>query len=62
MNGAHEWFAYLGSEEVYLGRHQVPNPLQEGDRWSNGNGVSFEVVGGEITIRRDEPDTGELWQ
>lgn len=49
MNGNLEWFAYLGDETVFLGRREVPYPLREGDRWTNGYGDVFRIVAGEIT-------------
>ena len=49
MTGNLEWFAYLGDEIVFLGRREVPYPLREGDRWTNGYGDTFQVVDGEIT-------------
>jgi len=48
MNGNLEWFAYLGDETVFLGRREVPYPLREGDRWTNGHGDDFRIVAGEI--------------
>jgi hypothetical protein len=48
MNGNLEWFAYLGSETVFLGRRAVPYPLREGDCWTNEAGDSFLVRDGEI--------------
>jgi hypothetical protein len=48
MNGNLEWFAYLGSETVFLGGKEVPYPLREGDRWTNEAGDSFRVRDGEI--------------
>ena len=57
MTGAHQWFAYLGDEEVYLGGREVPYPLREGDTWTNESGDMFQVVGGEIRFlgRTDPP-------
>lgn len=50
MNGNLEWFAFLeGTEdEVFLGRREVPAPLEEGDSWTNELGDKFQVVDGEI--------------
>lgn len=50
MTGAMEWFAYLDEEEVYLGGREVPYPLQDGDRWRNRFGVTFEVLRGKIRV------------
>ncbi len=56
MTGAHEWFAYVGDEELYLGGREVPWPLLEGDIWKNDRGEVFSVVGGEIKlVERTEP-------
>ncbi len=48
MTGNLDWFAYIGDEEVFLGRREVPYPLDEGDSWRNQFGDSFRVVDGEI--------------
>jgi len=50
LTGALEWFAYIGDEEVYLGRREVPYPLEEGAAWTNESGESFQVVEGEIRM------------
>lgn len=57
MNGALEWFAYIGEGEVYLGGREVPYPLRDGDTWKNRFGDVFRVVGGEIVLlgRTDPP-------
>jgi hypothetical protein len=52
MNGNLEWFAYLDDALVFLGRREVPYPLQEGDRWTNQLGEQFQVVDGEISVCR----------
>ena len=46
MNGSLEWFAYIGDDEVFLGRREVPVPLEEGDIWINEFGDVFRVVNG----------------
>lgn len=58
MNGNLEWFAYIGEEEVFLGRREVPAPLGEGDRWINEYGDSFQIIDGEIRLlgRVDPPE------
>jgi hypothetical protein len=48
MNGNLQWFAYMDGEPVFLGTREVPYPLREGDRWTNGNGDVFQVAGGEV--------------
>jgi hypothetical protein len=56
MTGAHEWFAYIGDEEIYLGNREVPWPLLEGDTWQNENGDIFRITGGDIILAgRSEP-------
>lgn len=50
MTGNLDWFAYIGEEEVFLGRREVPIPLGEGDRWTNELGFVFQVIDGEIVI------------
>lgn len=56
MTGSLEWYAYIGDDEVFLGRREVPAPLEEGDSWTNEFGDMFEVKGGEIRILgRTEP-------
>ncbi|MRR07902.1 MAG: hypothetical protein EG828_13405 [Deltaproteobacteria bacterium] len=55
MTGNLEWFAYLGDEMVFLGRREVPYPLREGDRWTNGYGDTFHVEDGEITRKSMNP-------
>ncbi|HTP66744.1 MAG TPA: hypothetical protein VMJ66_15235 [Geobacteraceae bacterium] len=50
MTGSLDWFALIGGEEVFLGRRQVPYPLEEGDSWTNGIGDIFRVENGEVRI------------
>ena len=50
MTGNLEWFAYVGNEEVFLGKREVPIPLEEGDEWINEIGDQFRVVEGEIRL------------
>ena len=50
MNGNLEWFAYIGEDEVLLGSREVPYPLEEGDKWTNRFGDTFQVVDGEIRL------------
>jgi hypothetical protein len=50
MTGALEWFAYIGDEEVFLGKREVPTPLDEGDAWTNEFGDMFKVIDGEIRL------------
>ena len=56
MTGDLEWFTYIGGEEVYLGKREVPTPLAEGDRWVNEYGDVFHVLDREIRlVERIEP-------
>lgn len=56
MTGNLDWFAYVGDEEMYLGRREVPSPLSEGDAWINAMGDSFRVEDAEIRyLGRVEP-------
>ena len=56
MNGNLEWIAYIGEEECFLGRREVPIPLDEGDAWINEMGDSYKVEDGEIKyLGRVEP-------
>ena len=48
MTGSLEWFALLEGEEVFLGRREVPSPLDEGDSWTNDFGDVFRVENDEI--------------
>ena len=48
MTGALEWIAFINGEQVYLGKREVPSPLDEGDEWINDLGDMFKVVDGEI--------------
>ena len=50
MTGNLDWFAYIGDEEVWLGRREVPIPLEEGDSWTNELGLVFKVIDKEIVI------------
>ncbi len=56
MTGSLEWFAIIGEEEVFLGRREVPIPLEEGDSWTNEVGDVFRIENGEIVlVARQEP-------
>ncbi len=50
MTGSLEWFAYIGNEEVFLGRRDVPSPLENGDTWTNEFGWVFRVEDDEIKL------------
>ena len=57
MTGALEWIAFIDNEEVFLGKREVPIPLDEGDAWTNELGDMFKVVDGAIvqTGKTDPP-------
>ena len=61
MNGSLEWFAYIGEDEVFLGRREVPVPLEEGDTWTNEFGDVFRVVNGEIVILEKTAPPQRCW-
>lgn len=50
MTGSLEWYAFIGEEEVFLGRREFPYPLEEGDIWTNEFGDVFRVENSEIKI------------
>jgi hypothetical protein len=56
MTGNLDWFAFIGDQECYLGRREVPIPLGEGDAWINELGDSYRVENWEIKyLGRVEP-------
>ena len=60
MTGSLEWFALINDQEMFLGRREVPTPLEEGDRWVNEIGDVFQVIDGEIRyLERGEPPQRE---
>lgn len=50
MTGSLEWFALVNGKEVFLGRREVPSPLEEGDSWTNELGELFRVEDNEIRL------------
>lgn len=48
MTGSLDWFAFIDNIEVFLGRREVPSPLDEGDAWTNEYGDMFKVIDSEI--------------
>ena len=50
MNGNLEWFAYIGDDEVFLGKREVPTPLEEGNSWINELGDMFKIIDATIVI------------
>lgn len=61
MNGNLEWFAYIGQDEVFLGRREVPIPLEEGDAWTNEIGDMFMIVDGGIVIAGKTDPPKRYW-
>ncbi len=61
MNGSLEWFAFIGDEEVFLGRREVPSPLDEGDAWTNEYGDMFKVIDGEIKLMGKTDPPKKYW-
>ncbi len=61
MTGNLDWFAYIGDEEVWLGRREVPIPLEEGDRWTNDLGFVFQVIDREIVIVEKVEPPRKFW-
>ncbi len=60
MTGALEWFALIEGEEIFLGKREVPVPLEEGDSWTNGYGDIFTVIDGNI-ISAGKTDPPEIY-
>jgi len=50
MTGSLDWIALIDGQEVWLGKREVPIPLEEGNAWINQVGDSFKVVNGEIVL------------
>ena len=61
MNGNLEWFAILGDEEVFLGRREVPTPLEEGDSWTNDFGYVFRVENDEVRLGENVEPPQKYW-
>lgn len=61
MTGNLDWFAYIGEEEVWLGRREVPIPLEEGDGWTNELGLVFKVIDKEIVIVDRVEPPNKFW-
>lgn len=61
MTGSLEWFAMIDGEEIFLGRREVPYPLDEGDAWTNEFGDHFRVVDGEIKLIERVPPPPKHW-
>lgn len=50
MTGSLDWYALINDTETWLGRREVPYPLDEGDAWINQIGDSFKVIDGAIVL------------
>jgi len=50
MTGNLDWMARINDEEVWLGKREVPIPLEEGDAWINQLGDSFKIIDGAIVL------------
>jgi len=61
MTGNLEWFALIGEEEVFLGRREVPSPLEEGDTWTNDYGDVFRVENDEIRLTGKVEPPPKYW-
>lgn len=61
MTGSLEWFAMIGGEDVYLGKREVPSPLEEGDAWTNEVGDMFKVIDGEIVLTGKTDPPQRYW-
>ncbi|OGT98083.1 MAG: hypothetical protein A2079_03645 [Geobacteraceae bacterium GWC2_48_7] len=61
MTGALEWVALIDGEEVFLGKREVPSPLDEGDAWTNEFGDMFKVVNGEIVSAGKTEPPKKYW-
>lgn len=61
MTGNLEWYAYIDQEEVYLGKREVPSPLDEGDAWTNELGDMFKVVDGWILLTGKTEPPQKYW-
>ena len=61
MTGDLEWVAYIGDEAVFLGRREVPIPLEEGDTWVNHLGDRFVVEDATIRLMQREEPPKRYW-
>jgi hypothetical protein len=61
MTGSLEWFALIGDEEMFLGRREVPSPLEEGDTWTNDFGAVFRVEHDEIRLVGNVEPPQKYW-
>jgi hypothetical protein len=61
MTGALEWIAVIDGEEVFLGKREVPIPLEEGDEWTNELGEMFKVIDAEIRLVGKTDPPNKYW-
>jgi len=61
MTGSLEWYAFIGEDEVFLGRREVPYPLDDGDTWVNELGDVFLVENGEIKLVEKVEPPRKYW-
>jgi len=62
QTGALEWWALIGSEDVYLGSREFPNPPEEGDEWIvQATGDVFKVIDGEIRKTGNQTPPQRYW-
>lgn len=61
MNGSLEWFTYIDDEAVYLGKREVPMPLEDGDAWTNELGDMFRVEDGIIRLTGKTEPPRKCW-
>jgi hypothetical protein len=61
MTGDLEWYAYIGEGEVFLGKREVPIPLEEGDTWTNEYGDVFQIIDAEIRFMERVEPPSKYW-
>lgn len=61
MTGSLDWMALIDGQEVWLGRREVPAPLDEGDAWINDLGDSFKVIDGAIILLGRVEPPQKIW-
>jgi hypothetical protein len=61
MTGSLEWFAMINDEDVYLGKREVPSPLEEGDVWTCETGDMFKVIDGYIVLTGKTEPPKRYW-
>jgi len=61
MNGALDWFGYIGDEEMFLGHRSFPVPQEEGDEWTTEAGDMFKIIDGVITLMGKTEPPKRYW-